>query len=95
MYIPVSCGQWTDFLANWKKLISYLAKQLEGTKNVLKPGETLFFGGCSPDHNTYMTKTGELKEVNELRSNHEEADTRIFCHAKWSKKQVIQIVYNI
>ena len=39
-----------------------------------------------------MVQAGEVKEVAELESNHEEADTRLFAHAKWSKQQVVQIV---
>ena len=59
---------------------------------MLNPGETLFFGGCSPDRKTYMTRAGEIIEVEEFFINHKEADSRIFCHAKWSGKQAFKIV---
>ena len=39
-----------------------------------------------------MVQAGEVEEVAELESSHEEADTRLFPHAKWSKQQVVQIV---
>ena len=39
-----------------------------------------------------MVQTGEKKEIPELYSNHEEADTRVFVHANWSKQPVVQIV---
>lgn len=93
--IPCTSGQWGSFLANRQnkeKLIFYLGKQLEATKEQLQPGKVLIFGGCSKDGKTYMVKGGEMNEVAELKSNHEEADTRLFAHASWSKQQVVQIV---
>ena len=37
-----------------------------------------------------MVQAGEVKEVAELKSNYEKADTRLFTHAKWPKQQVVQ-----
>ena len=87
--------QWGSFLANRKnkeKLILYIGNQLEASKDRIPAGKTLIVAGCSKDGKTYMVQTGEKKEIPELYSNHEEADTRVFVHANWSKQPVVQIV---
>ena len=93
--IPCTTSQWGSFLANRKnkeKLILYIGNQLEASKDRIPAGKTLIVAGCSKDGKTYMVQTGEKKEIPELYSNHEEADTRVFVHANWSKQPVVQIV---
>ena len=55
-------------------------------------GKCLIIGGCNSDKQTYRVEKGTVSVITELTCNHEEADTRIFAHAKWSSKPVLHIV---
>ena len=45
-----------------------------------------------PENKTYKVEKGGISVIDDLYCNHEEADTRIFAHAKWSSKPVLQLV---
>ena len=93
--IPCSTSQWPGFLANRenkRKLIMYIGEKLIALKDTLEDGKAIIFGGCTKDGKTYMVEKGHSQVLIGLESNHEEADTRVFAHAKWSNKKVLQVV---
>ena len=86
---------WNDFLGNRedkRKLVLYIGKKLLELKDTLAKGCSLIVGGCFPQNETYLINAGSNIVISALYCNHEEADTRIFAHAAWSKKNVLQFV---
>ena len=60
--------------------------------NNLPSGCSVIIGGCTSDNKTYRIQNDQTSEVKDLICNHEEADTRLFAHASWSKKPILQFV---
>ena len=90
-----SSSKWTSFLSNRedkRKLVYFVGEKLLLAKEWLKPGQSLIAGGCFPDNETYLITSNSAETLPALRSNHEEADTRMFAHAAWSSKTVIEFV---
>ena len=93
--IPCTTSQWAGFLANRdnkRKLIHYIGRQILALKESLEDGQKIVVAGCNSENATFMVEKNKVSEVMELRANHEEADTRLFAHAKWSSKNVLHIV---
>ena len=90
-----SASKWSSFLANRenkRKLVIFLGQKLLLASNWLPQGKKLIAGGCFTDNETYIVTQGLVKVLPDLNSNHEEADTRMFAHAAWSKNTTVQIV---
>ena len=93
--IPCKAAQWPGFLANRedkKKLVQFIGESIFKLKDTLEDQTSIIVGGCMPEDKTYKVEKGNISVVDELYCNHEEADTRIFAHAKWSSKPVLQLV---
>ena len=94
MEVP-GASKWGAFLANRndkRKLVLYIGEKLLAAKHEIPPGKTIIVSGCFSDNQTYMIQKDDARALPELKSNHEEADTRIFAHAAWSKKNHLEIV---
>ena len=86
---------WNDFLGNRedkRKLVLYMGKKILDLKDTIAKDCTLIVGGCFLQNETYRVTTGSNIVLPELNCNHEEADTRMFAHAAWSKKNILQFV---
>ena len=70
----------------------YIGKKLLLAQNWLPDGAKLVAGGCFPDNETYIISKLGIEPLPELKCNHEEADTRLFAHAVWSKKKEVELV---
>ena len=90
-----SSTQWSGFLAergNKQKLIYFIGKRLLEAGRWLKSGQKLIVGGCFSNNKTYIIDCEKVTEVENLVCNHEEADTRLFAHATWSEKDILEFV---
>ena len=93
--IPCKAGQWPGFLANREdknKLVQFIGESIFELKDTLEDQTSIIVGGCMPENKTFKVEKGNISVIDELYCNHEEADTRIFAHAKWSSKPVLQLV---
>ena len=93
--IPSTAKEWPNLLANRenkKKIIKYIGETLIGLKDTLEARKGIVIGGCTEDGKTYLVKGGSIEPLQELQCNHEEADTRIFAHAKLTEKNICHIV---
>ena len=70
----------------------YIGKKLLALKDTLENGKKIVIGGCTEDGKTYLVEKGGNEPLQELKCNHEEADTRVFAHAKWTGRNICQIV---
>ena len=70
----------------------YIGEKLLALKDTLENGKKIVIGGCTEDGKTYLVEKGGNEPLPELKCNHEEADTRVFAHAKWSERNICQIV---
>ena len=87
MEVP-GAAKWSGFLANRndkRKLVLFIGKKLLEAKHEIPPGKTIIASGCFSDNQTYLIQKDDARALPELKSNHEEADTRLFAHAAWSK----------
>ena len=92
--IPGS-SKWPSFLADRaakRELVLYIGHKLLEAKADIPEGKSVIVGGCFPDNKTRILTRGDEQVLPDLECNHEEADTRIFAHAMWSKKQILEIV---
>ena len=93
--IPCKAAQWPGFLANRedkKKLVQFIGESIFKLKDTLEDQTSIIVGGCMPENKTFKVEKGSISVIDELYCNHEEADTHIFAHAKWSSKRVLQLV---
>ena len=70
----------------------FIGKKLLAAKSEIPSGKTIIASGCFKEIKTYMIQNNEARTLPELQSNHEEADTRLFAHAAWSKKTHLEII---
>ncbi|WAR13564.1 hypothetical protein MAR_027744, partial [Mya arenaria] len=81
---------WKGFLSvgkNKERLIAYYTDYIvQNSAPVLKGGESLFISGGAEDK-CFLLTDGSCEEIKDLRSNHEEADTRIIIHSAYAKKK--------
>ena len=78
----------SGFLANHnnkRKLVLFIGKKLLEARHEIPPGKTIIASGCFKDNQTYLIQKDDARALPELKSNHEEADTRLFAHAAWCK----------
>ena len=90
-----STANWTGFLANRddkRKLVIYIGPKMLALQGTMEAGKVLIVRGCFSQNETYMIKLGSVAVISNLSCNHEEADTRLFAHAAWSTKNIIQFV---
>ena len=88
-------AKWSGFLANRndkRKLVLFIGKKLLEARHEIPPGKTIIASGCFSDNQTYLIQKDDARALPELKSNHEEADTRLFAHAAWSKKTHLEII---
>ncbi|CAH3175616.1 unnamed protein product [Porites evermanni] len=83
--------QWGKYISNPKNkvnLCDFLSAALcRLGENQLPPQKELVIGGGFRDGEKAVTVTrGQCREVQALRSNHEEADTRMILHAKYAAR---------
>lgn len=93
--LPTAAKEWPNLLANRenkKKIIKYVGKTLLALKDTMEDGKGIVIGGCTEDGKTYHVQKGANEPLPELKCNHEEADTRVFAHAKWTNRNICQIV---
>ena len=93
--LPSTGKEWPNLLANRenkRKIITYVGKTILALKETMNDGKGIVIGGCTEDGKTYHVQKGANEPLPELKCNHEEADTRVFAHAKWTEKNVCQIV---
>lgn len=90
-----STSQWSSFLTNRadkRKLVEFLGRKILEASKWLEPGQVLIAGGCFHDNETYMITKEKTETLVDFKCNHEEADTRMFAHAAWSRKKCVQLV---
>ena len=90
-----SPSQWASFLRNRedkRKLVEYLGVKILEAQKYLKQGQVVIAGGCFDGNETFKISSTETKKLSELKCHHEEADTRMFAHAAWTKKKCVQFV---
>ena len=80
-------NQWDTFMViaeNKAELADFISKYIVDNRATLSTETQIYIGGCEKeDGETCMyIHNGEAESINRLRSNHEEADTRILLHAK-------------
>jgi len=93
--IPSSTREWPNLLANRenkKKIVKYIGETVLQLNETLETGKGIVIGGCTEDGKTYLVQKGGIEPLSELKCNHEEADTRVFAHAKWTDKNTCHIV---
>ena len=93
--IPCPGTQWPGFLANRgnkHKLIQFIGQKIFALKDKLSEGEVIILGGYGPTNTTYKVEKGSVTEIHQLACNHEEADTQVVAHAKFTSHTDIRIV---
>ena len=93
--IPSTTREWPNLLANRenkKKIVKYIGETVLRLNETLETGKGIVIGGCTEDGKTYLVQKGGIEPLSELKCNHEEADTRVFAHAKWTDKNTCHIV---
>lgn len=89
--------QWQKFISNSKNkvnLISFLCKEwCEMAKSKLRRDQELIIGGGLTDPTlAIMISNGRSRTLDELKSDHEEADTRMILHASHASSSKARIV---
>ena len=72
-----------------KRYITIVNKFLDAN---YQTGQKLVVSGCFENHETFMITKNSIQEISALKCNHEEADTRVFAHAAWSRKSILEFV---
>lgn len=89
--------QWTKYITNQRNktnLTQFLAESwCSVAKENLQPGQQLVIaGGFKEGERAVMVRTGHCEDVAALRSDHEEADTRLLLHAEHASHSHTRIV---
>lgn len=85
--IPADCKDFFTSTENKLQLVKFLCKYAPTYAEVSENSELYICGGFDDPTKCYKLQGGNFTEVTNLKSNHLEADCRIFCHIFQGVKQ--------